>query len=90
MIEKQIKGEIEKFFMPRDLTFSRVRNTKHPTVEAIQIKLNQLGFSIDIDRIFGPATEDAVARFQANQKLKADGIVGPDTMAKLFGPENVS
>jgi N-acetylmuramoyl-L-alanine amidase len=36
------------------------------------------------DGIFGSQTEEAVKNFQAKNGLKADGIVGPATLAKLI------
>ena len=86
-IQKEVNGQIEKFFIPKDLIFSRSRNQQHPTVQAIQFKLVNLGYSLNADKIYGTKTEDAVARFQASQGLETDGIVGPDTMAAMFGPQ---
>ena len=37
-----------------------------------------------LDGIFGPLTEGAVRDFQKCQKLKADGIAGPQTLGELF------
>src|SRR5262249_54015786 len=37
-----------------------------------------------LDGIFGPVTEGAVRDFQKCQKLKADGIAGPQTLGELF------
>jgi hypothetical protein len=37
----------------------------------------------EIDGIFGPQTEEAVIQFQDNHNLDNDGIVGPQTWAKL-------
>jgi peptidoglycan hydrolase-like protein with peptidoglycan-binding domain len=37
----------------------------------------------DIDGIFGPKTETAVKDFQSGEGLTVDGIVGPQTWAKL-------
>ncbi|WP_420174214.1 L,D-transpeptidase family protein [Luteococcus sp. OSA5] len=57
------------------------RNDRNQTVQQIQGRLNGLGY---LDRsqiigIFGPATEAAVKRFQANNKLPATGVVNTTT-----------
>lgn len=59
-------------------------------VRAIQARLNELGFSLDVDGDFGPKTESALKRFQATHidkqgaPLVVDGQVGPITWAALF------
>ena len=53
-------------------------------VKAIQQELKDRGLSNgNVDGIFGPATECADKRFQQQQGLTADGIAGPQTLAKL-------
>jgi Putative peptidoglycan binding domain/D-alanyl-D-alanine carboxypeptidase len=52
-------------------------------VVALQKRLNQLGEDLDVDGIFGGDTHAAVIAFQARKGLKADGIVGPITQARL-------
>jgi N-acetylmuramoyl-L-alanine amidase len=50
----------------------------------LQRRLNQLGFDAGReDGIFGDATGRAVLQFQHNIGMKADGIVGPDTVEAL-------
>jgi len=50
-----------------------------------QAFLNAWGASLSVDGAFGAKTEAAVLAFQRAQGIKADGIVGPQTRAKLFG-----
>lgn len=54
------------------------RGSTGEMVKQIQEALNLLP-----DGIFGITTEQAVKEFQRNKGLKADGIVGPATLAKL-------
>ncbi len=51
-------------------------------VELQQI-LNTKGFRLIVDGYFGPATKSAVVKFQRQNGLTADGIVGPLTWLEL-------
>ena len=48
-------------------------------VGSLQQNLGQLGFSLEADGIFGPATENAVEELQSAFGYDIDGIVGPGT-----------
>nr|WP_293107117.1 peptidoglycan-binding protein [Okeania sp. SIO2F4] len=53
-------------------------------VEYLQRRLNFLGYGpLVFDGIFGVATEEAVKKFQKSSGLTVDGIVGPQTWARL-------
>ena len=50
-----------------------------------EVKQIQRELDIEADGIFGAVTESAVMRFQIEEHLDVDGIVGPKTWAELFG-----
>jgi len=52
-------------------------------VRDIQRRLNDLGFSVTPDGIYGLETKDIVGRFQKSRGLPSDGIVGPETWRSL-------
>ena len=54
-----------------------------PAVRRLQELLNARGAELTADGIFGVMTRDAVVRFQADNGLDADGIVGPLTWRAL-------
>lgn len=55
-------------------------------VTKLQERLKDTGFDPGhIDGKFGPGTEAAVIAFQKSEGLTADGIAGPQTLAKLAG-----
>lgn len=56
---------------------------KNNAVKNLQADLNQVGFTLATDGIFGPATQRAVRSFQKKNKLKVDGLAGPATQKKL-------
>lgn len=54
-------------------------------VGVAQFKLKSLGYDVGkVDGIYGTKTENAVVKYQQNNKLKVDGIIGNNTWSKLF------
>jgi hypothetical protein len=59
-----------------------------PAVQAVQTQLAQLGYyGGPVDGIFGPATRDAVARYQIAKQLTVTGSLSPDTLQSLGLPQ---
>jgi hypothetical protein len=53
-------------------------------VKTLQRALNSLGYPVGtVDGDYGPATQIAVEKFQVAKGLAEDGVVGPETLAKL-------
>ena len=53
-------------------------------VKIAQVALNGKGYPLVGDGIFGPRTDNAVRRFQADKGLAVDGIIGPQTWGALL------
>ena len=53
-------------------------------VYLLQFILNQYGYNLSVDGIFGSRTLNAVRNFQQNNSLNVDGLVGPNTWRTLF------
>ncbi|BAU08531.1 N-acetylmuramoyl-L-alanine amidase [Fischerella sp. NIES-3754] len=51
----------------------------------IVVRYLQFRLGVEIDGVYGPQTEAAMKRFQQQNGLTADGIVGPITWQKLIG-----
>ncbi len=63
------------------------KGSKGKDVKALQILLKGYGYSVGwygADGDFGNATESAVKKFQAAEKIAVDGVVGPDTWSHLL------
>jgi len=60
------------------------QGSKGASVQSIQQRLSNLGYSLSVDGNFGPGTVSAVMAFQQKNNLGNDGIVGPGTWAALW------
>ena len=59
-----------------------------PTVQAVQTQLTQLGYyNGPADGFFGPATRDAVAKYQIARNLTVTGSLSPDMLQSLGLPQ---
>jgi predicted polyphosphate/ATP-dependent NAD kinase len=58
-------------------------------VKLVQEWLNNNGYNLKADGIFGKQTEAAVKSYQSKNGLVVDGVVGPKTLSKLTPPKTV-
>ena len=59
-------------------------------VSKLQTILNQHGYGLAVDGIFGEKTRAAVRDYQKRYSLKLDGIAGPETWGSLLGQNGSS
>ena len=59
-------------------------------VSKLQTILNEHGYGLAVDGIFGEKTRAAVRDYQKRYNLKLDGIVGPETWGSLLGQNGSS
>ena len=68
------------------MAYSTVRyGSSGNDVSELQRILNENGYNLDVDGIFGSQTQAAVTDYQTNRGLDIDGIVGPQTWGSLTG-----
>lgn len=61
------------------------RGSNNVDVGIVQYKLKMLGYDVgNADMVYGENTELSVRKFQSNNGLSADGVVGEKTWNKLF------
>ena len=77
----------------KDVKFSKIniplyvnlsKGDKNNNVGVLQFMLKQLGYSIEVDCIFGSDTDKIVREFQKTNNLDVDGIVGQKTWQKII------
>ena len=72
-------------------TYSTIkRGSRGDDVERLQTMLNNAGYSLDVDGIFGDNTYNAVRQYQRAQGLDVDGIVGTNTWGTTSGVVDVT
>lgn len=59
------------------------RGTRSNSVTVMQALLFSVGYSIQVDGVFGNQTDTSVRQFQGRHDLEVDGIVGPITWNAL-------
>ena len=59
-------------------------------VKELQELLNQNGYNLSVDGVYGSATQNAVRKYQKANGLGVDGIVGDETWGKLTGGGNTA
>ena len=60
------------------------KGDKNANVLNMQLALKSLGYDLEADGSFGAGTQKAVAQFQADQNLTADGVAGDKTLSRLY------
>lgn len=58
---------------------------KGDSVKWLQTELNQEGYGLAVDGIYGAKTTNAVKDYQYKKGLKVDGLAGPVTISRLAG-----
>ncbi|MBT8410820.1 MAG: peptidoglycan-binding protein [Octadecabacter sp.] len=77
-------GKLDPILNPSDPTPSMLQQgARGEAVKDLQRKLNQLGYGLVVDGIFGSGTTAAVKAFQMRAGLTADGIAGAKTQLAL-------
>ena len=61
--------------------------SKGSDVKTLQELLNQNGYSLDTDGVFGSKTQAAVKDYQKKNNLAVDGVVGKNTWGALAGTQ---
>ena len=70
---------------PTSTSTSLKKGAKGTRVKQVQQRLKDLGYySGSVDGSYGDGTESAVKAFQSANGLRADGVVGTQTMTKLY------
>jgi murein L,D-transpeptidase YcbB/YkuD len=81
----RLEGDLEKAREKRLSLREEKKEVREISTKQIQMALKKAGFYKGlIDGKIGPATNEAIKAFQRTNGLKADGIVGRKTKAKMM------
>ncbi len=72
----------------RNIDYASGKTTVGADVAWVQTVLCRLGFTLDVDGSFGPASAAAVKSYQKSRGITSDGIVGSTTRGKLIADWN--
>jgi hypothetical protein len=82
-----VDGTAGQELLSKTVYLSNRKNSTHEAVRAVQKRLNAMGY-VEVgsaDGIAGPKFTSAVAHYQLDNGCDVDGIIGPQTWAKLLG-----
>lgn len=81
---RNTNGEIPPELFKRTFEWPRYGCEPSKDVWRIQSMLAYLKYDVSPDKYFGKGTEEAMEKFQKDVGIKADGVAGPTTIAKLI------
>lgn len=58
--------------------------TRGEDVRQWQQRMTEIGFPLDVDGLYGPASRAACVQLQQARGIEVDGVVGPDTWRETF------
>ncbi|HEY2309451.1 MAG TPA: peptidoglycan-binding domain-containing protein [Streptosporangiaceae bacterium] len=59
-------------------------NSQVPDVRTWQAQMSARGWTLDVDQVYGPGSEQVCRQFQSEKGLGVDGMVGPQTWAATW------
>jgi hypothetical protein len=77
-------GSVPAVLYERVFKYAQYGCKKEDRVKRIQLMLKALGYEVNADKVFDKATGEALARFQKDAGLTADGVAGRKTVETLI------
>lgn len=82
MTMNDVRARVKKLMGCETVVYYK-KGDKGSGVKNLQSDLVKLGYKLDVDGSFGPATDKVVRQFQKDNKLTIDGSAGPATLKKI-------